>query len=187
MSPATPPGEAPLTIETLPPAPAPVFVPPCMMTLPALAAPLFAPPTSETAPAGTAGAPVPAGFRSVEDYLLREKDSLSVYRNRAKEVLNHILVEIPEIVMPMRKEYKVDYGITLLELVDEASAKKVLDMAVKDCVQYGTYFVKWEEQMFGAREVQMSRDILKSVVDECDRLGKKDWAAEYREQAAKVN
>jgi hypothetical protein len=47
--------------------------------------------------------------------------------------------------------------------------------------------VKWEEQMFGAREVQMSRDILKSVVDECDRLGKKDWAAEYREQAAKVN
>jgi len=142
---------------------------------------------AQVAKVGIAGAPVPAGFRSVEDYLLREKDSLSVYRNRAKEVLNHILVEIPEIVMPMRKEYKVDYGITLLELGDEAAAKKVLDMAVKDCVQYGTYFVKWEEQMFGAREVQMSRDILKSVVDECDRLGKKDWAAEYREQAAKVN
>ena len=142
---------------------------------------------AQVAKVGTAGAPVPAGFRSVEDYLLREKDSLSVYRNRAKEVLNHILVEIPETVMPMRKEYKVDYGITLLELGDEAAAKKVLDMAVKDCVQYGTYFVKWEEQMFGAREVQMSRDILKSIVDECDRLGKKDWAAEYREQAAKVN
>jgi hypothetical protein len=141
---------------------------------------------AQVAKVGVAGAPVPSGFRSVEDYLDREKDSLGVYRSRAKEVLNHILTEIPETVMPMRKEYKVDYGITLLELGDEANAKKVLDRAVKDCVQYGTYFVKWEDQMFGAREVQMSQDILKSIIDECERLGKKDWAAEYRQQSSGV-
>jgi hypothetical protein len=140
----------------------------------------------QVAKVGSAGAPVPAGFRSVEDYLTREADSISVYRSRAKEVLNHILVEIPETVMPMRKEYKADYGLTLLELGDVEAAKKVLDNAVKDCVQYGTYFVKWEDQMFGAREVQMSRDILKNISDECERLGKKDWAAQYRQKSTGI-
>ena len=43
-----------------------------------------------------------------------------------------------------------------------------------------------EGKMFGAREVQMSQDILKSIIDECERLGKKDWAAEYRKQSSGV-
>ncbi len=135
---------------------------------------------------GIAGAPIPTGFRSVEEYMQREGDSLSVYRKRAIEVLNHILIEIPETVMPMRKEYKADYGVTLLELGDIASAKKVLDMAIKDCVQYGTYFAKWEDEMFGAREVQMSRDLIKNIVGECERLGKKDWAEAYKRETAAV-
>ena len=135
---------------------------------------------------GITGAPIPSGFRSVEEYMQREGDSLSIYRKRAIEVLNHILIEIPETVMPMRKEYKADYGVTLLELGDIASAKKVLDMAIKDCVQYGTYFAKWEDEMFGAREVQMSRDLIKNIVGECERLGKKDWAEAYRKQTAAV-
>jgi len=140
----------------------------------------------QIAKVGAAGAPVPEGYRSVDDYMLREKDSLAVYRKRAIEVLNHILIEIPEHVMPMRKEYKADFGIILLELGDEANAKKVLDMAVKDCVQYGTYFVKWEDQMFGAREVQMSGEILKNIAAECERLGKKDWAAEYKQRGSGI-
>ena len=45
---------------------------------------------AQVAKVGVAGAPVPSGFRSVEDYLAREKDSLGVYRSRAEEVLNHI-------------------------------------------------------------------------------------------------
>jgi hypothetical protein len=135
---------------------------------------------------GIAGAPIPAGFRSVEEYMQREGDSLSVYRKRAIEVLNHILIEIPETVMPMRKEYKADYGITLLELGDAVSAKKVLDLAIKDCVQYGTYFAKWEDEMFGAREVQMSRDLIKNIVGECERLGRKDWAEAYKRETAAV-
>jgi hypothetical protein len=40
--------------------------------------------------------------------------------------------------------------------------------------------------MFGAREVQMSRDLIKNIVGECERLGKKDWAEAYRKQAAAV-
>jgi hypothetical protein len=40
--------------------------------------------------------------------------------------------------------------------------------------------------MFGAREVQMSRDILKTIGDECERLGKKDWAAEYRQKSTGI-
>jgi hypothetical protein len=140
----------------------------------------------QIAKVGAAGAPVPEGYRSVDDYMLREKDSLAVYRKRAIEVLNHILIEIPEEVMPMRKEYKADFGIILLELGDEVNAKKVLDMAVKDCVQYGTYFVKWEDQMFGAREVQMSGEILKNIAAECERLGKKDWAAEYKQRGSGI-
>jgi len=135
---------------------------------------------------GIAGAPIPEGFHSVEEYMQREGDSLSVYRKRAIEVLNHILIEIPETVMPMRKEYKADYGVTLLELGDAVSAKKVLDLAIKDCVQYGTYFAKWEDEMFGAREVQMSRDLIKNIVGECERLGRKDWAEAYKRETAAV-
>ena len=122
---------------------------------------------TQIAKVGMADAPTPAGFRSVEEYMQREGDSLKVYRERAIEVLRHCLTEIPESVMPMRKEYKADYGITLLELGDFEMAKKVLDGAIKDCNQYGTYFAKWEDEMFGAREVQMSRELIKNIVGEC--------------------
>jgi pyrroloquinoline quinone (PQQ) biosynthesis protein C len=40
--------------------------------------------------------------------------------------------------------------------------------------------------MFGAREVQMSRDLIKNIVDECNRLGKKDWAEAYKKQTEAV-
>jgi hypothetical protein len=40
--------------------------------------------------------------------------------------------------------------------------------------------------MFGAREVQMSGDILKNIAAECERLGKKDWAAEYKQRGSGI-
>lgn len=135
---------------------------------------------------GIGSAPIPPGFSSVEEYLKSEGDLMATYKLRGIEVLNHILDEIPESVMPMRKEYKADYAVTLLELGDTKTAKKVMDMAMNDCVQYATYFAKWEEEMFAMREIQTSKDIIKNLIQECERLGRKDWAAEFTKKSAGI-
>ncbi|MDA1182333.1 MAG: hypothetical protein O3B82_01935, partial [Bacteroidetes bacterium] len=128
---------------------------------------------------GSGGIPVPPGYASVDAFLAIEGKKIAEYRKKGIEVVGHILTEIPENVMPMRKEYKADYGLVLLELGDTKTAKKTLDLAVKDCTQYARYFVRWEDETFGAREVQSSRETLKGIIDGCNQLGRKDWAAEF--------
>ncbi len=127
--------------------------------------------------------PVPPGYASIDAFLAIEGKKIAGYRKKGIEVIGHILTEIPENAMPMRKEYKADYGLVLLELGDTKTAKKTLDLAVKDCTQFARYFVRWENETFGAREVQSSRETLKGIIDGCKQLGRKDWAAEYTKRS----
>jgi hypothetical protein len=91
--------------------------------------------------------------------------------------------EIPEDVSPMRRDIKTEYGILLLELGDEANAKKMLDMAIKDNMQFAKYFARWEEDYeWAARELGNSRYLNKRIIDFLTQKGKTDWAGKYKQQ-----
>lgn len=130
------------------------------------------------------------GYGTAWDYYNFYKDSVSIFRARGQKVLKHIMTEIPERVMPMRREYRVDYGLTLLELGDETEAKKVLDLSVKENVDYFTFFNDMIDNgsntMFAQREVYFSRENLKRVFTSLESRGKMAWVKEYRQKASKV-
>jgi hypothetical protein len=76
--------------------------------------------------------------------------------------------------------------MAFLDLGAEKDAKQMLDDCVKDCIEYGTYFQRWDDQMFGMREVQISREILEQAIQKCEGAGKADWAKEIKTKASGV-
>jgi tetratricopeptide (TPR) repeat protein len=131
------------------------------------------------------------GFVNAAEFFAVYSDSMEVYRNRGVEVLNHVMKEIPESVMPMRREYRVDYGLTLLSLGDEKGAKKVMDQCLKENLEYYNFFVNeleddGEGMAFAQREIYVSEDLLRRMIKSLDAAGKKALADEYRKQAASI-
>ena len=125
------------------------------------------------------------GFNSAADFYTHYKDSAAVYKSRGIEVLNHIMKEIPETVMPMRREYRLDYGITLLNLGDEKQAEKVLTQAIKENVDYYKFFSDDADNgsMFAEREVYVSQDLIRRTIKSVEDEGRKDWAQKFRNMA----
>jgi len=131
------------------------------------------------------------GFANAAEFFAVYSDSIEVYRKRGVEVLNHVMKEIPESVMPMRREYRVDYGLTLLSLGDEKGAKKVMDQCLKENLEYYNFFVNeleddGEGMAFAQREIYVSEDLLRRMIKSLDAAGKKALADEYRKQAASI-
>jgi len=125
-------------------------------------------------------------FATVGDYLTFEAGQMENYKKKGVEALRKILVEIPESVMPMRRDMKAEYAMAFMDLGADADAKKMLDDCVKDCVQYGTYFQRWEDQIFGMREVQISKEILEQAIQKCERSGHADWAKEVKSKSSAI-
>lgn len=130
-----------------------------------------------------------AGFANAESYFNFYKDSVETFKKRGIEVLNHIRKEIPEKVMPLRREFKVEYGIALMTLGDLSGAKKILDESINENIQYHNFFAKsidesGEGGMFAQREIYVSEDLIKRIVNTVQAKGKADWAAEYKRKTA---
>jgi hypothetical protein len=123
---------------------------------------------------------------TVGDYLTYEAGQLETYKSKGVEALRKMLVEIPASVMQMRRDMKAEYAMAFLDLGAEKDAKQMLDDCVKDCIEYGTYFQRWDDQMFGMREVQISREILEQAIQKCEGAGKADWAKEIKTKASGV-
>lgn len=125
------------------------------------------------------------GFNNAADFYAHYKDSVSVYKARGVEVLTHIMTEIPETVMPMRREYRLDYGVTLLNLGDEKQAEKVLTESIKENVDYYKFFSKDADNgsMFAEREVYVSQDLIRRTIKSVEQEGRKDWAQKFRNMA----
>lgn len=128
----------------------------------------------------------PPGFKDVAEYLSIMKDSIPVYRKRGVEILNKMILEIPETVMPMRRDMKTQYGEMLCRLGDEVNGKKMLDLAMKDNVQYARYFKKWTDAEWAQREVYFSGEYIKGIIDYCEKNGHKDWADKYKKDSAGI-
>lgn len=125
-------------------------------------------------------------YATVADYLAGEAGMLETYRKRGIEVLNKILLEIPNDVMPLRRDMKAEYAYAFMDLGANKEAKKMLDECVDECIQYGTYFERWNDQMFGMREVEISQEIVKTAIQRCEQNGHADWAKEIRNKAAAI-
>lgn len=129
----------------------------------------------------------PPGYTDAATYLAAVKDSIPVFRKRAVDVLNKIITEIPETVLPMRRDMKTEYGILLVNLGDEKNGKKMLDKAMSDNVEFAKYFAKWaEEYEWAAREVGNSQYLIKRIIDFCTQQGKTDWAGQYRQKSSGI-
>jgi len=125
------------------------------------------------------------GFANAMDFYTHYKDSVAVYKARGIEVLTHIMTEIPESVMPMRREYRLDYGVTLLNLGDEKQAEKVLTESIKENVDYYKFFSQDADNgsMFAEREVYVSQDLIRRTIKSVEQAGRKDWAQKFRNMA----
>ena len=131
------------------------------------------------------------GFANAAEFFAVYSDSIEIYRKRGVEVLNHVMKEIPESVMPMRREYRVDYGLTLLSLGDEKGAKKVMDQCLKENLEYYNFFVNeleddGEGMAFAQREIYVSEDLLRRMIKSLDATGNKALAEDYRKKAASI-
>jgi hypothetical protein len=89
--------------------------------------------------------------------------------------------------MPMRREFKVEYGLALLNLGDDANAKKILDDCIKVNMQYYKFFKSQsdksgESEMFAGREMYVSEESIKRVINTVESKGKMAWGKEYREK-----
>ncbi len=123
---------------------------------------------------------------TVGEYLAYEAGQLETYKSKGVEALRKMLVEIPASVMQIRRDMKAEYAMAFLDLGAEKDAKKMLDDCVKDCIEYGTYFQRWDDQMFGMREVQISREILEQAIQKCELAGHSDWAKEIKTKASGI-
>ncbi|MCC7298693.1 MAG: DUF2723 domain-containing protein [Bacteroidia bacterium] len=128
----------------------------------------------------------PAGYADIATYLKTMGDSVPVYRQRGVAALNKILTEIPEKVMPMRRDMKTEFGILLVQLGDEKNGKKVLDAAMEDNVQFARYFARWEDKEWAAREIQNSNYLIKRIKDFCKQEGKTDWLNFYSQKTSGI-
>lgn len=129
----------------------------------------------------------PYGYADAASYLAAYKDSIPVYKKRAIDVINKMITEIPEHVMPMRRDLKTEYGMALVALGDEKNGKAMLDLAVKDCVQFAKYFGRWEsDHEWAAREVGNSRYLLDQITGFCKQQGKTTWESEYKRQVSGI-
>jgi hypothetical protein len=128
------------------------------------------------------------GFSDALAFYQHYKDSAQVFKTRGVEVLTHIMTEIPENVMPMRREYRADYGLTLLALGDEKTAKKVLTESVKENVTYYKYFNSDADNgsMIAEREVYVSQDLIRKIIKSVEQENRKDWAQEFRRLSQSV-
>ena len=128
------------------------------------------------------------GYANAIAYYEAFKDSIPNYKTRGVKVLNHILTEIPESVMPLRREYRTEYGIALLQLGDEKKAKEVLDASVKENIQFAKFFKKLAEGQEGngvfERELSNSQYFINRAVEFATSKNKMAWAADYKRQSA---
>ncbi len=130
--------------------------------------------------------PAPYGYTDAKSYVASMTDSIPVYKKRGIEILNKILMEIPESVLPLRRDLKSQFAIALIQLGDESTGKKILDMAIKENLQFARYFKRWastEESESKApwadQEVQRSQYFIQQVIEYCNQNGHKDWASQY--------
>jgi len=121
----------------------------------------------------------PPGFKDAKEYVDAYKDSMPVYRKRAVDVIKEMLVEIPEKIAPMRRDVKMEYGMVMLDLGEEKMAKELLTGAVKECADFIVYFKRWEEENWGMREVEYSKQISQQIIQTCKIKGKQNWATEF--------
>ena len=128
------------------------------------------------------------GFASATDYYNFYKDSIANYRKRGIDVLSHILKEIPQNVLPMRREYRTEYGVAFLALGDEKNAKEILDASVKENVAYAKFYKKLldkndNNQVF-ARELNNSQYFINRAIEAANQKNKMAWSAEYKRLSA---
>jgi hypothetical protein len=128
------------------------------------------------------------GFASAADYYNFYKDSIPNYKKRGLEVLTHIMKEIPQTVLPMRREYRTEFGVAFLALGDEKNAKLVLDESVKENVQYGRFYKKLldkndNNQVF-SRELNNSQYFINRAIEAANQKNKMAWSAEYKRLSA---
>jgi hypothetical protein len=128
------------------------------------------------------------GFASATDYYNFYKDSIANYRKRGVDVLSHILKEIPQNVLPMRREYRTEYGVAFLALGDEKNAKEILDASVKENVAYAKFYKKLldkndNNQVF-ARELNNSQYFINRAIEAANQKNKMAWSAEYKRLSA---
>ncbi|MBS3915919.1 MAG: DUF2723 domain-containing protein [Bacteroidetes bacterium] len=126
----------------------------------------------------------PPGFADINGYVSFYKDSIDVYKKRIVTVLNKILTEIPESVMPMRRDMKTEYAMLLVEFGDDKNGKKLLDMAMNDNIQYYKYFLRYQDEFrWGSIEVGNSQALINQIISFCNQKGKKDWANQYKQMS----
>ncbi len=70
-----------------------------------------------------------------------------------------------------------------------SGAKKILDESINENIQYHNFFAKsidesGEGGMFAQREIYVSEDLIKRIVNTVQAKGKADWAAEYKRKTA---
>ncbi|MBL7812628.1 MAG: DUF2723 domain-containing protein [Bacteroidetes bacterium] len=145
--------------------------------------------------------PAPPGFASINEYVDVMKDSIPLYKKRGIELLNHMMKEIPESVMPMRRDLKTEFAITLISLGDLENGKKLLDAAMKDNQQFAKYFNRWKDEtwmeesqrsgvpinnIFAYREVSNSQYFMDRVLKFCAQKGHKDWETQYKQMTTGI-
>ena len=130
------------------------------------------------------------GFANATDYYNFYKDSILNYKKRGLEVLSHIMKEIPQSVLPMRREYRTEFGVAFLALGDEKTAKQILDESVKENVQYAKFYKKLldkndNNQVFG-RELNNSQYFINRAIEASTQKNKMAWASEYKRLSAGI-
>jgi hypothetical protein len=121
----------------------------------------------------------PPGFKDAKDFIAYYKDSMPIYKKRCVDVINKMLLEMPESVIPMRRDVKMEYGMMMLDLGEEKTAKDLLTKSVKECAEYIKYFKRWEDENWGMREVEYSKQISQQIIQTCKVKGKQNWATEF--------
>ena len=107
-------------------------------------------------------------------------DSVEVYRKRGIDVIQKMLTEMPETVCPIRRDIKVEMGITLIYLGDTEKGRQVLNRAMEECVQYAKYFSKWDDEMWAQREIGNSQYLIQQAMLFAKQQGLKDLESKYQ-------
>ena len=122
----------------------------------------------------------PPGFKDVATFEKVMGDSVEVYRKRGIDVIQKMLTEMPETVCPIRRDIKVEMGITLIYLGDTEKGRQVLNRAMEECVQYAKYFSKWDDEMWAQREIGNSQYLIQQAMLFAKQQGLKDLESKYQ-------
>lgn len=131
------------------------------------------------------------GYANAGEYFDQNKDSTESFKNKAKTVLDHVRAEIPEKVLPLNRDLRIEFANLYLSLGAEKEAKELFDLSIEENRKYFNFYYDGgkgldEPSDYILREIYTSKQLIQRAFQLLESKGKKQWVTEYKPKVQNI-